>query len=187
VPARDPLVLSPDIVNHVTQHATGRDVFSLDERDRDAVVALLAKTRDRYELELHDYCVMTNHIHLVVRAPRANLPRAMQYLWACVVQRFNRRHDRRGHLVAAPYSPTPILSEEHYLATRAYVALNPVVARLCRHPAEWRWCGFGGGGAIATAPDAAVRALVDARVELLEATRRELRPGEMSLSGVSRA
>lgn len=163
---RDPLVLAPETVNHLTQRATGADVFVRDDFDRDAIVALLRKTCTRYELDLHDYCVMTNHVHLVVRAPRGNLPLAMQYLWACVAQRFNRRHGRSGHLVQAPYAPKPVLSEEQYLATRAYVAMNAVRAGICSHPARYRWCGFGGGVLLSSPPGAAVKALVEAQVEL---------------------
>jgi putative transposase len=165
---RDPVAFAADTINHVTQHATGADVFVVDDHDRDAVVAVLRRAVTRFGLELHDFCVMTNHVHLVVRAPGGDLPRAMQYLWSCVVQRFNRRHGRRGHLVQAPYVPTPILSDEHYLSTRAYVAMNPVEAGLCSHPSAWRWCGFTAGCCEAAAPfEAAVRLLVEARLELL--------------------
>ncbi|HWH04911.1 MAG TPA: transposase [Gaiellaceae bacterium] len=163
---RDPVALAPETVNHVTYHATGSDVFAIDDHDRDAIVAFLGKTVQRYQLDLHDYCVMTNHIHLVVRAPHGNLPRAMQHFLSGVVLRFNRRHGRRGHLVQEPYAPKPILSEEHYLSTRAYVAMNPVEANLVSHPRDYRWCGFGGGGVLTPRPDATIRALVEAQLEL---------------------
>ncbi len=78
--ARSPLVLAPETVNHITQRATDSEAFSVDRLDRDALVAVIAKTVDRYEIELFDYCVLTNHVHLLMRAPRGNLPRAMQYL-----------------------------------------------------------------------------------------------------------
>jgi hypothetical protein len=88
----------------------------------------------------------------------------MQYLWARVVERFNRRHGRRGHLVQAPYRAKPIESEEHYLAARAYVATNPVEAGLCQRPESWRWSGYGGGGALVPVPEPVIRDLVEAQL-----------------------
>jgi hypothetical protein len=73
--------------------------------------------------------------------------------------------------VEAPYVPTPILSEEHYLSARAYVAMNPIEAGLCRHPSEWQWSGFTARDVIATPYDGAIRVLVEAKLELLRAQR----------------
>jgi REP element-mobilizing transposase RayT len=157
---RKPLVLAPDTLNHLTQRATDREILCFDPLDRDAIVTIVARTVGRYELDLVDYCVMTNHVHLIAAAPSANLPKAMQYLWARVVERFNRRHVRRGHLVQAPYRAKPVESEEHYLAARAYVAMNPVEAGLCERPEDWRWSGYGGRGSLVPAPDPVIRELV---------------------------
>jgi putative transposase len=162
--SRDPVVLAPETLNHVTQRATDRERFCFDRLDRDAIVATLARTVERYELTLVDYCVMTNHVHFLLFAPRANLPRAMQYLAARIVERFNRRHGRRGHLVQAPYRATPVQTEEHYLAARAYLAMNPVAAGLCRRPEQWPWSGYGGRGALVPPPDRVFRRLVDAQL-----------------------
>jgi REP element-mobilizing transposase RayT len=159
---RSPIVLSPETVNHVTQRATDSETFVLDRIDRDAIVALVRKTVDRHELELQDYCVMSNHLHLLVRAPKANLPRAMQYLGARMVERFNRRYCRRGHLVQAPYGAKPVLTEGHSLWVRAYIALNPVFAGLCDRPEQWAWSGYGGKGQLVPPPSRETRELVRA-------------------------
>ena len=141
---RPPVVLASETVNHVTQHATDSEVFARDSLDRDAAVALLGKTVARFDLELYDYCVLTNHLHLLVKAPRANLPRAMQYFFARLVERFNRRHCREGHLVQAPYRAKPVLNDDHALWVRAYIALNPVWAGICARPEAYLWSGYGG-------------------------------------------
>jgi REP element-mobilizing transposase RayT len=177
--ARDPLVLAPDTLNHVTQRATDREIFCFDRLDRDGIVGVVARTVDRHDLTLVDYCVMTNHVHLILAAPHANLPKAMQYLWARVVERFNRRHCRRGHLVQAPYRAKPIESEEHYLAARAYVAMNPVEAGLCEKPEDWRWSGYGGRGALVPPPDSVIRRLVQAQL-----AERAARPEDYRLPAV---
>lgn len=177
---RDPLVLARDTVNHVTQRATDREIFCFDPLDRDAILTIVARTVDRYELDLVDYCVMTNHVHLLAAAPNANLARTMQYLWARVVERFNRRHGRRGHLVQAPYRAKPVESEEHYLAARAYVAMNPVEAGLCERPEDWRWSGYGGRGTLVPAPDSVIREIVEAQLAERAAGAARVLPGVLS-------
>ena len=153
----------------MTQRATDSETFVLDQLDRDAIVRLVAKTVDRYHLALRDYCMLSNHLHLVLKAPQGNLARAMQYLGACLVGRFNRRHDRRGHLVQAPYRASAVLSEGHALWLRVYIAMNPVRAGLCRHPGDWRWSGYGGDGQLVPRPDVLTRDLVHAELAALRA------------------
>jgi putative transposase len=84
----------------------------------------------------------------------------MQYLLARHVARFNSRHDRRGHLVEAPYHAKPVLTEGQYLEARRYLAMNPVKAGMCARPADWPWGGFGGRGRLVAPPDLTVRRMV---------------------------
>lgn len=93
---------------HVTQRATDREVFFRDDLDYSAHLRLLVKTAKRYDAGIQDYCLMPNHLHLLLDLRHENLPELMQYLLARHVERFNRRHLRRGHLVQAPYRPKPI-------------------------------------------------------------------------------
>lgn len=174
---RSPIVLAPETVNHVTQRATDSETFVLDSFDREAIVQIAEKSVRRYQLELRDYSVLGNHLHLVLRAPLGNLPRAMQYLGARIVERFNRRHGRRGHLVQAPYRAKPVLTEGHALWLRVYIAMNPVRAGLCRRPEDWRWGGYGGRGRLVPPPDALTRDLVEAALAELHGSSDDLGSG----------
>lgn len=131
-----------------------------DDLDYSAHLRLLVKTADRYEAGIRDYCLMPNHVHLLLDLRHENLAELMQYLLARHVERFNRRHLRRGHLVQAPYRPKPIEDEPHLFRTNRYIALNPVRAGLCEHPLEWPWSAYSGDGRIAPSPSRAVIELV---------------------------
>ncbi len=146
---------------HVTQHATGDEVFFRDRLDYEAMLRTLVKSAHRHEVGIEDYCLMPNHTHLLLEIRLPNLHELMQYLFARHVFRFNYRHGRRGHLVEAPYRVTVIRNEQHLFRTRRYVSLNPVKAGLCSHPDEWPWCGFSGDGSIAPVPSQALRRAVD--------------------------
>ena len=60
-------------------------------------------------------------------------------------QRFNRRHERYGHLFAGRYGSRELDSEEYLLRACEYVLLNPVRAGLCRQAADWPWSGSRSG------------------------------------------
>lgn len=153
--------LGPALLYHVTQRATDQEVFFRDDFDRSGFESILIKTADRYGFELIDYCLMTNHYHLLLLLRVPTLPIAMQYLAARHVEHFNRRHLRRGHLVQAPYHAEPVVTEGHYLEVRRYLAMNPVEAGICRRPEEWPWGGYGGRGRIVPPPDLRVRRMVE--------------------------
>ena len=150
-----------DGVYHVTQHATGDDVFYRDAFDRFLFEGLLDRSLRRFRWELHAYCQVDNHYHLLVQLRELTLAHGMKFLDSRYVQAFNQRHSRRGALVRARYSATLVQSEEHYLNCLLYIAMNPVKAGLCRRPEEWEWGSYGGRGTLSRKPDVLVRDFVD--------------------------
>jgi REP element-mobilizing transposase RayT len=143
---RRPRVQLAGGVYHVTQRATDRELLFLDDVDRVGFLHLLARTVLRYRWELHDYCLMSNHFHLLVRTLEPSIARGMQYLNARHVEAFNSAHGRRGTLVQGRYYGGLVESDEHFLQVRGYLALNPVDAGLCREPEEWPWGAYGAAG-----------------------------------------
>jgi REP element-mobilizing transposase RayT len=85
------------------------------------------------------WCLLGTHFHVIVECRREQLSLAMHRLNGTYAQRFNKRHDRRGHLFEERFSAWVIDTEEHLRAAVEYVVENPVAAGLCRHPEEWIW------------------------------------------------
>ncbi len=157
---RRPRLQVPGGVYHVTQRATDQETLFVELLDRVGFDHLLVRTAARYDWEIHDYCQLSNHFHLLLTTRQPNIARGMQYLNARHVQTFNDRHGRRGALVQGRYYSGLVETESHFLIARAYLALNPVVAGLCREPGDWLWGGFGGAGKIVQAPDERLRRFV---------------------------
>lgn len=157
---RKPRLQIPGGIYHVTQRATGHEVLFVDRLDRLRFDCTLLLTAERHVWEIHDYCQMTTHFHLLVLTREPTLARGMQYLNARHVESFNRRHCRRGALVQGRYHDALVETDEHHLLVRAYLAWNPVDAGLCREPEAWRWGGFGGDGRTTPAPDRLLRRFV---------------------------
>ena len=97
--------------------------------------------------QVHAYCLMSNHFHLVVETPRANLVEGMKWLLGTYTMRFNRRHKLSGHLFAGRYKSLLIDgATPGYLRTVCdYVHLNPVRARLVgrrERLQKYRWSSY---------------------------------------------
>jgi REP element-mobilizing transposase RayT len=146
---------------HVTQRATDTEVFFLAPADFLSFCALLALAAKRADWILHGYCLMTNHVHLLIQTPEPTLPRGMQFLFSTYVEEFNVRHTRRGTLVQGRYKATLVESEEHFLACLEYFANNPVAAGLCDRPQDWPWSSYAGDGELAPRAEQLLRSDLD--------------------------
>jgi len=135
----------PDGYFHAYSRAVYGAVLFDDDDDHRLFLRLLMRTAKRCTWELQALCLMTTHYHLVLRTTVAYLAGGMQWLNGVYAQRFNKRHDRFGHLFAGRYGARVIESDEYLERACEYVLLNPVLAGLCEHPADWPWSGSRSG------------------------------------------
>jgi REP element-mobilizing transposase RayT len=126
-------------VYHVFARGNDKQAIYRDDADCQLYVRLLRRTVERCAWRLFAYCLMPNHVHLLLQDPRANLADGMKRLHSLYAQTFNARHDRSGHLFQGRYGCVPIKTDEQLWTVAAYIARNPVVGGLCRVPEEWRW------------------------------------------------
>jgi len=110
--------------------------------DREAMLALLGQVCARFNWICHAYCLMTNHYHLVVETPDGNLSRGMRHFNGVYTQRFNRRHDRVGHVFQGRYHAVLVDKDAYLMELARYVVLNPVRARMVQHPGQWQWSSY---------------------------------------------
>src|SRR2546423_11038050 len=80
----------------------GRRIF-VDDHDYERYTGLLGDVVRRQGWHLLCYCLMPNHVHLMIETPEATLANGMQWLHSRYALAFNRRHGRKGHLFEAPY------------------------------------------------------------------------------------
>ena len=129
----------PDGYFHVTARGVDGTAIFRDDHDRLAYLRLFALTTDRYMWTCHAFCLMDNHVHLVLDATRWQLSAGFQYLHGEYAQRFNNRHERTGHLFGARFASWVIDSEGYLKRTIEYVLNNPVRARLVDDPDDYSW------------------------------------------------
>jgi REP element-mobilizing transposase RayT len=126
-------------IYHVTARGTGSQPIFVTDLDRLDFLNLLDRASRTADWECHAWCLMTTHYHLVLETSLARLSHAMHGLNTAHAQRFNRRHERRGHLFASRFSAWIVRDESHLVATCVYVLANPVRAGLCKTLGDWPW------------------------------------------------
>jgi REP element-mobilizing transposase RayT len=134
----------PDGVFHVTTRGVFRRLVFVDDHDRLLFLRLLGLVVWRYRWDCHAFCLMGTHYHLVLETTTERLSAGMQYLNGVYAQRFNRRHDRDGHVFGARFASWVVRDDDHYERTIEYVLTNPVRAGLVDDWTEWRWSGARG-------------------------------------------
>jgi putative transposase len=127
---------------HITSRGNERkDIFRQDD-DRLEFLSLLATAVKRFRWRLHEFCLMTNHYHLVIETPFRTLAKGMHWLNSEYARIFNKRYKRVGHLFQGRYKSI-LVDEQNYLdEVRRYTVLNPVRARMVSGPAEYQWSSY---------------------------------------------
>ena len=125
---------------HVTSRGDRREDIYLDDGDRQLFLEVLEAVCERFNWEVHAYCLMSNHYHLLVETPDGNLSRGMRHLNGVYTQRFNRRHKKVGHVFQGRYKAILVQKENYLLELSRYIVLNPVRAGMVR---EQRRIGAG--------------------------------------------
>jgi len=113
-------------IYHVTIRGNGRQEIFRDDGDRGRFLEQLSEQTGKHGVRLYLYCLMSNHVHLLVETPRANISRFMQSLMTAYTMYFNRRHRRVGHLLQGRFGGKPVEGDEYLLRLSRYVHLNPV-------------------------------------------------------------
>src|SRR5207247_2049543 len=92
-----------DAIYHLMNRGDRREPIFKDDADRERFLETLAEACGKTQWQIHAYCLMTNHFHLVVETPQANLVAGMKWFLGTFTSRFNRRHRLSGHLFSGRY------------------------------------------------------------------------------------
>src|SRR5438034_10645030 len=109
--ARRPRQEEAGAIHHVWARGVERRSIFLSDEDRRRYLSLLAYVVKTWRWRCHAYCLMPNHMHLVIETPEPNLGAGMQYLQGMYALDFNQRYDRVGHLFQGRYGSRRIETE----------------------------------------------------------------------------
>ena len=136
-------VVVPGTALHVRQRGHNRGQCFFCDDDYRLYLRLLGHFSREHGCSVHAYCLMTNHVHLLV-TPRDELACAlmMKFLAQCYTQHVNRAQDRTGSVWEGRFRSCLVTSDRYALACYRYVELNPVSAGMVRHARDYPWSSY---------------------------------------------
>ena len=153
--ARLARIVAPGLPHHVTARGNRREPIFFENGDQELYVDLLAEQMRKAEVEVWAYCLMPNHVHLILTpSDEGGLAKALGSAHRRRANFVNARGRWRGHLFDGRYASVA-MDEDHLLAAVRYVTLNPVRAGLAARAPDWPWSSA--RAHLAGADDALVR------------------------------
>ena len=126
-------------VRHIWCRGNRKQPVFTDDFDRERYLVLLGKVCRKLGWRVVAYCLMTNHVHLVIDVPAETLSCGMQLLQGQYAQAFNRRHGYAGHLWQGRFAATRVDDEAYGLQVTRYVVQNPTRAGMVEEAVDWKW------------------------------------------------
>ena len=118
-----------------------RNIFCNDNH-RMLFLDLLSQISKMFRVEIHGFCLMDNHYHLLIHTPEGNLQRAMRHLNGVYTQRYNRLEATDGALFRGRYKAILIEPDAYLLNVSRYIHLNPVAAGLTSLAGDYQWSSY---------------------------------------------
>lgn len=132
----------PGAIYHLMERGIRRQEIFREETDYYIFIAILKNVMEKYGANLHAYCLMTNHIHLLLETYEEKVGKIMQKLAGDYARTFNRRYGYKGHLFEDRYKSCLVETDEYFLQTSRYIHLNPVKARMVSNPEDYKWSSY---------------------------------------------
>jgi putative transposase len=143
----------PGVALHVRQRGNGGQNCFRQDSDRLVYLSLLREFAAHRRCAVHVYCLMTNHVHLLVTPPEEQAcALMMRDVGRTYAFYFNRRYESMGNLWEHPFRSCLVESREYVLNCHRYIERNPVRARMVDAPWAHRWSSYAGNAALRTDP-----------------------------------
>ena len=134
----------PNAWYHVMNRGRRAENIFIDQNDFKAFLDLLKETADTWNIKVAAYCLISNHYHILLQTPEANISRSMRHLNGVYTQRFNRRHKVDGPLFKGRYKSIVVGADQYLLQLVRYIHKNPVKAGLVEKPDQYTWSSHKG-------------------------------------------
>ena len=139
MPRQARLILDDVCYHIITRGNEGKTVFE-GENDFEKYLSLLLKYKRRYDFKLYGWCLMTNHVHLVVESDK--LSKVMHGINLSYAQYFHTLYSSSGHFWHDRYKSYVIQKDEYLVNCITYVEHNPVRANIVRRPDHYKWSSY---------------------------------------------
>ncbi|MBP3887791.1 MAG: transposase [Cellulosilyticum sp.] len=129
-------------IYHICIRGNNKQDIFLDDKDREEYLARLRHYKERYKVKIYAYCLMTNHVHLLIYDNAQDISKFMQGLSLSYVIYFNHRYGRVGHLFQDRFTSVLIKDDKQILCASKYIHCNPIKANMVTKLDKYRWSSY---------------------------------------------
>jgi putative transposase len=129
-------------IYHIMLRGINGQVIFEDEEDSSKFLQTLRDYKDKCGYIIYAYCLMGNHIHLLIKEEKEELGITMRRIGSSYVYWYNWKYERSGHLFQDRYKSEVVEDEKYLLTVIRYIHQNPLKAGLVRDISEYRWSSY---------------------------------------------
>ncbi|MCC3648470.1 transposase [Cytobacillus oceanisediminis] len=126
-------------IYHIIWRGANRQEIFHDDEDWTKFLEILKKYKKNCELIIYTWCLMSNHVHLLIKEGNENISAAMKRIGVSYVGYYNWKYRTTGHLFQDRFKSEGVENRKYFLTVVRYIHQNPVKAGMVNQPAEWRW------------------------------------------------
>jgi REP element-mobilizing transposase RayT len=127
---------------HIIQRGNERKNIFYCDADKYRYLDIVARTKEKYNFMIYCYCLMNNHVHLLVNDNGNDISKLMKSINVSYVSYFNKVYERCGHLFQDRFRSEIIDNDPYLLEVSRYIHNNPVKAGIVARPGEYRWSSY---------------------------------------------
>lgn len=134
--------ISESGIYHIMIRGINKQQIFIDEEDYEKFLWVLKDTKEISEYKLYAYCLMDNHIHLLIKVGKEPLQIIFKRIGNRFVYWYNTKYQRIGHLFQDRYKSEPVENEEYFLTVLRYIHQNPIKAGICENISDYKYSSY---------------------------------------------
>jgi REP element-mobilizing transposase RayT len=129
-------------IYHIMSRGVGRGKIFLTDDDYSKFLEYVERAKEKYDLDIFAFVLMSNHYHIFLRTNEPNLSRTMQWIQTAYSIYYNRKHNRSGHLFQGRYKSIIVGEESYWHVLSLYIHLNPLRAGIIEELSKYKWSSY---------------------------------------------
>lgn len=134
--------LSLSKIYHIIVRGNERKNIFVDDEDRKKIIQILANKKKKDEYILYAYCLMNNHLHLLLKEEEDNISRIMKRINTAYAYYFNKKYNRVGHVFQNRFKSESVENDRYLISLIRYIHNNPVKAKIVNQPQQYKWSSY---------------------------------------------
>ena len=129
-------------IYHIMLRGINKQAIFEDDDDRTRFLKILQRYRELTGFHLYAYCLMNNHVHLLIKEQSEGISTTVKRISSSYVTYYNKKHDRTGHLFQERFKSEPVDDQDYFLIVQRYIHQNPLKAGMVGSVEDYQWSSY---------------------------------------------